>query len=124
MTTLNQSVILFLTALVLTAAPIDAGTPTTTSLLDEETDIVNTGGTLVSAANFGANGDPGQSTSAVTVNGLFHGLGAAADMSDLDDSITVDRDENPEDVDHIAVTFPLNGGLEEATEHFFRIEEG
>jgi hypothetical protein len=41
-----------------------------TSILDEEGDIVNTGGALVSAANFGE--------SAVVVNGLTHGAGSAA----------------------------------------------
>jgi hypothetical protein len=44
--------------------------------------------------------------------------------SDLDDGVTVDRDENPDDVNHITVTFPLNGPLDNATELFFRIEEG
>ncbi|MEN9023033.1 MAG: choice-of-anchor Q domain-containing protein [Verrucomicrobiales bacterium] len=40
------------------------------SILDEETDIVKTVGTLVSAANFGE--------VAVTVNGVLHGAGSAA----------------------------------------------
>lgn len=42
----------------------------TISTLDEETDIVKSVGTLVSAANFGE--------AAVTVNGLLHGAGSAA----------------------------------------------
>ena len=41
--------------------------------------------------------------------------------ADLDDSVTADRDENPEDADHITVTFPLLGDRENL---FFRIEEG
>ena len=40
------------------------------SLLDQETDIVNTGGSLVSAANFGAG-------EVLTVNGLLHSAGTA-----------------------------------------------
>ena len=43
--------------------------------------------------------------------------------SDLDDSITLDRDENQGDVDHMTVTFPLTGDEANATEIFFRIEE-
>ncbi len=42
--------------------------------------------------------------------------------SDLDDGITAESDENPEDTDHITVTFPLEGVLGDAEELFFRIE--
>ena len=42
---------------------------------------------------------------------------------DLDDGITADRDEHTEDDQHITVTFPLTGALEEVGEAFFRIEE-
>jgi len=44
--------------------------------------------------------------------------------ADLDDSTNTDRDENPDDDDHITVTFPLIDGPENATDLFFRIEEG
>lgn len=43
---------------------------------------------------------------------------------ELDDSITADRDESPEDADHITVTFPLTGELEGVPDAYFRIEEG
>jgi hypothetical protein len=42
----------------------------TSKLLDEETDIINTGGALISAANFGE--------AAVTINGILHGAGSAS----------------------------------------------
>ena len=44
--------------------------------------------------------------------------------SDLDDTIGADRDENPEDGDLITVTFPLAGAAGEASQLFFRVEEG
>jgi methionine-rich copper-binding protein CopC len=62
-----------LAALALTAAPARA--QITTSLLDEETDIVNTGGALVSACHFQnpASGDPDP----LVVNGIPHTVGKA-----------------------------------------------
>ncbi|MDE0860207.1 MAG: hypothetical protein OSA93_08620 [Akkermansiaceae bacterium] len=42
---------------------------------------------------------------------------------DLDDSIAAERDENPDDADHITVTFPLEGDQADAEALFFRIEE-
>ena len=43
--------------------------------------------------------------------------------ADLDDSISVDRDENPEDAEHITVTFTLEEPLKNQPRLFFRIEE-
>ena len=43
--------------------------------------------------------------------------------ADLDDSILVDRDENPEDAEHITVTFTLGESLKNEPRLFFRIEE-
>jgi hypothetical protein len=48
-----------------------ASNPFSISVLSEETDIVNTGGVLVSAANFGADEE-------FVINGLVHGAGSAA----------------------------------------------
>jgi hypothetical protein len=50
-----------------TTAPISS---LTSSLLDGESDIINTGGALISAANFGE--------AAVTINGIQHGAGSAS----------------------------------------------
>ena len=51
----------------------------------------------------------------------------STDMSDwsqdLDDGITAADDENPQDTDHITVTFPLFETLTEEPDLFFRIEE-
>ncbi len=51
----------------------------------------------------------------------------STDMSDwsqdLDDGITAADDENPQDTDHITVTFPLFEALTEEPDLFFRIEE-
>lgn len=47
----------------------DSAPDFTTTLLDEEADIINTGGTLISAANFGE--------AAVTINGILHGAGCS-----------------------------------------------
>jgi hypothetical protein len=51
----------------------------------------------------------------------------STDMSDwsqdLDDGITAADDENPEDADHITVTFTLFETLTEEPDLFFRIEE-
>ena len=44
--------------------------------------------------------------------------------SDMGDGLTEDRDERPEDTDHITVTFPLTGERASAPSLFFRIEEG
>jgi hypothetical protein len=44
--------------------------------------------------------------------------------TDLEDNITVESDENPEDFRHITMTFPLSGIPENASAVFFRIEEG
>jgi hypothetical protein len=44
--------------------------------------------------------------------------------ADLDDGVTDESDENPEDADQITVTFPLVDDPEEAPVLFFRIEEG
>ncbi|MDA7518255.1 hypothetical protein N9195_02350 [bacterium] len=44
--------------------------------------------------------------------------------ADLDDGVTDESDENPEDADQITVTFPLVGDPEDAPVLFFRIEEG
>ena len=43
---------------------------------------------------------------------------------ELDDDITADRDENPEDVTQITLTIPLPVILEDAPGNFFRIEIG
>ncbi len=43
--------------------------------------------------------------------------------ADLDDSISVDRDENPEDAEHITVTFTLEESLKNEPRLFIRIEE-
>ncbi len=43
--------------------------------------------------------------------------------ADLDDSISVDRDENPEDTEHITVTFTLEESLKNEPRLFIRIEE-
>ncbi|MEN8871009.1 MAG: hypothetical protein ABF380_09230, partial [Akkermansiaceae bacterium] len=43
--------------------------------------------------------------------------------SDLEDSVTATRDENPGDTDHLTVTFPLTGELQNTPKLFFRIEE-
>ncbi|MBR9761075.1 hypothetical protein GYB43_12230 [bacterium] len=43
--------------------------------------------------------------------------------ADLDDGILPEHDENPEDVDHITVTFSLVGELKGEPDAFFRIEE-
>lgn len=42
--------------------------------------------------------------------------------SDLDDGVAPDRDENTDDPDHITVTFPLTGGLEDDSALYFRVE--
>jgi len=42
--------------------------------------------------------------------------------ADFGDGITVEVDENPDDPDHITVTFPLSNGLENEPHLFFRIE--
>jgi hypothetical protein len=51
----------------------------------------------------------------------------STDMSDwgadFDDNITAVNDENPDDPDHITVTFELTDGLENEPKMFFRIEE-
>lgn len=44
--------------------------------------------------------------------------------ADLDDGIVDERDENPDDPDHITVTFPLEGVQPDTPRLFFRIEEG
>ncbi len=43
--------------------------------------------------------------------------------ADLDDDITPEDDQNPDDAEHITVTFLLTGGLENELKLFFRIEE-
>jgi hypothetical protein len=43
---------------------------------------------------------------------------------DLDDSLTEEDDERPEDAEHITVTFPLEGDRADAAELFFWIEAG
>ncbi len=43
--------------------------------------------------------------------------------ADLDDNVTNDRDENPEDDSQITVTFDLSGGLEDLDKVFFRVEK-
>ena len=43
---------------------------------------------------------------------------------ELDDSITAENDERPEDSEHITVTFPLEGDSADAQELFFRMQEG
>jgi hypothetical protein len=43
--------------------------------------------------------------------------------ADLDDDVTNDRDENPDDESQITVTFELAGGLENLGKVFFRIEK-
>ncbi len=42
----------------------------------------------------------------------------------MDDSITAEDDDRPEDAEHITVTFPLEGDRADAEELFFRIAEG
>lgn len=44
--------------------------------------------------------------------------------SDLNDDIDNEDDERPADAEHITLTFPLTGGLENELKLFFRIEEG
>ncbi|YCM45964.1 hypothetical protein V2O64_08040 [Verrucomicrobiaceae bacterium 227] len=44
-------------------------------------------------------------------------------VSELDDNITDERDENPDDADNLTVTFPLSD-IANAPKAFFRIEEG
>ena len=44
--------------------------------------------------------------------------------ADLDDGVTDESDENPEDADQITVTFPLEGFQPDTPRLFFRIEEG
>ncbi len=43
---------------------------------------------------------------------------------DLDDGITPDLDEKPEDVLNITITLPLPEDLEGSPKLFFRVEEG
>ena len=42
--------------------------------------------------------------------------------ADLDDSVLLESDENPEDADQMTVTFPLVGPLENAPDAFFRVD--
>ena len=42
---------------------------------------------------------------------------------DMGDDITAMSDKNPDDPDHITVTFPLDGGFENDERLFFRIEK-
>ena len=52
---------------------------------------------------------------------------ASTDLADwsneLDDSLDSDRDEVPDDGDHITITFDLEAGLAGEPDVFFRIEE-
>jgi len=44
--------------------------------------------------------------------------------TDINDSLSADNDEDPDDAEHITVTLPLPPGPDYAGEAFFRIEEG
>jgi hypothetical protein len=59
--------------------------------------------------------------------GKTYGAFSTLDLSDwsneLADSLGINEDENPDDGNHITVTFPLSDGLEDATDLFLRIQE-
>jgi hypothetical protein len=59
--------------------------------------------------------------------GATYSAFSSLDLSDwsneLADSLGINEDENPNDGNHITVTFPLSDGLEDATDLFLRIQE-
>lgn len=57
--------------------PIATAAPVTTSLLDELSDVVNTGGAVVSASNFGDD----TKEASVTLGGIVHTTGSANDAN-------------------------------------------
>ena len=82
----------------------------------------------ITELEYDPNGDPGP-----TVTLTWTKTGAASysvlysfDLidwgADLDDSVLLESDENPEDADQMTVTFPLVGPLENAPGVFFRVE--
>ena len=58
-----------------------------------------------------------------TTYGAFSSLDLSDWSNELADSLGINEDENPNDGNHITVTFPLENGLEDTTDLFLRIEE-
>ena len=63
------------------AAPATAGTIAVADLANDETQIINTGGPVVSAVNFGSAGN-GNNT--VDINGISHLVSSSTNQGDLD----------------------------------------
>jgi hypothetical protein len=58
-----------------------------------------------------------------TTYGAFSSFDLSDWSNELADSLGINEDENPDDGNHITVTFPLSDGLEDATDLFLRIQE-
>ena len=58
-----------------------------------------------------------------TTYGAFSSFDLSDWSNELADSLGINEDENPNDGNHITVTFPLSDGLEDATDLFLRIQE-